>query len=162
VSVIVHLFIQLQMPTVLFRVGAMRHSSFQNILIPIFLPFLWYRLRRPESGKMNVNDTGNDEAAEIVETVDICSTDGDRPTHCTGKTHNVDENSSNACNLKLAAVVHLGWYISFRVEIRRIPVRSIRIGVIQIRNREVSFPDEIIIRQHDSSNTRKEDRVTIR
>src|SRR5271170_3339728 len=96
------------MSTVLFRVGAMCHSSFQNILISVFLPFLRHRLRRPESGEKNVNDTGNDETAEIVETVDIRGTDGDRTSYCTGKTHNVDENSSNVCNLKLAGVIHFG------------------------------------------------------
>jgi hypothetical protein len=77
-------------------------------LISIFFPFLRDRLRRPKSGKENVNDTGHDETAEIVETIDICGTDRNRSAHCTCKADNVDENSSNVCNLKLEAAFPLG------------------------------------------------------
>lgn len=51
-------------------------------------------------------------------------------------------------------------YICLRIDSIKIPVWPVTVSGIQIRNREVSLVNDIVVGEHYASNTGQKDRVT--
>jgi hypothetical protein len=108
-------------------------SSSNYILISIFCPFSRHSLRRPYLAENEVCQSGDNESPEKVETVNIGSTDRDSLTHCTSKSDDIDDDTENIRDLRLMWEGRVG-YVSLWIEAAKIPVWSISIRGVQIRN----------------------------
>ena len=82
----------------------MTQSRFQEILISIFRPFLWYCFRRPDSSENVISYACDNEPSEEIEAIDVSGTNGDSLTNRTRKPDNVNNNAENICNLHLAYI----------------------------------------------------------
>lgn len=85
-------------------------ASFQDVLVAIFCPSFRYGLGGPDFVEDDVGETGHDEAREEIETVDICSADGDGLTDGSGKANNIDYDSEDIGNLKSVGILGGGTY----------------------------------------------------
>lgn len=80
--------------------------------------------------------------------------------YCTCKSDDIDDDAEDISNLMLE-LESIGINICFGVYAHKIPVWSITVSGIQVRDGKISFPYDVVICKHDSCNTRQEDRITI-